>query len=294
MATVIASQAVISGAFSLTQQAIQLGYSPRFDIHHTSAHEKGQVYIPEVNWLLMFATVGLVFGFRTSTNLAAAYGMAVTTTMVITTMLAYFVARERWGWSLCARRLRHRRASWSSTWRSSARTSSRSSTAAGSRCWSRRGDLRGDDDLATGRQLVVRRLAESEVPLTQFFASVAAQAAGARAGHRHLHDRAAGRRAADSGAPPDAQQGAARAGRPADGVDRRRADGRSGNRRLRVEQAGERLLAGGREVRLHGRADVPAALERRAHARPRLARRGHHLLSGAPDAVHARRPAVSA
>jgi KUP system potassium uptake protein len=98
-ATVIASQAVISGAFSLTQQAMQLGYSPRFDIHHTSAEEKGQVYIPEVNWLLMFATVGLVFWFRTSTNLAAAYGMAVTTTMVITTILAYFVARERWGWN---------------------------------------------------------------------------------------------------------------------------------------------------------------------------------------------------
>src|SRR6185503_315777 len=92
-------QAVISGAFSLTQQAIQLGYSPRFNILHTSEHEKGQVYIPEVNWLLMIATVGLVLGFETSTNLAAAYGMAVTTTMVITTMLAFVVAKERWGWS---------------------------------------------------------------------------------------------------------------------------------------------------------------------------------------------------
>jgi len=100
MATVIASQAVISGAFSLTQQAVQLGYSPRFDIQHTSAHEKGQVFIPEINAMLMIATVGLVFGFRTSTNLAAAYGMAVTTTMVITTLLAYFVARERWHWSV--------------------------------------------------------------------------------------------------------------------------------------------------------------------------------------------------
>jgi KUP system potassium uptake protein len=99
VATVIASQAVISGAFSLTQQAIQLGYSPRFDIHHTSAVEKGQVYIPEINWMLMLATVGLVFGFRTSNNLAAAYGMAVTTTMVITTLMAYVIARERWGWS---------------------------------------------------------------------------------------------------------------------------------------------------------------------------------------------------
>ena len=78
MATVIASQALISGAFSLTQQAMQLGYSPRFDIHHTSAHEKGQVYIPEVNWMLMSRRSAWCSAFRTSTNLAAAYGMAVT------------------------------------------------------------------------------------------------------------------------------------------------------------------------------------------------------------------------
>src|SRR5207247_6773645 len=74
LATVIASQAIISGAFSLTQQAVQLGYAPRFDIHHTSSEEHGQVYIPEINVLLMIATAGLVAGFRTSTNLAAAYG----------------------------------------------------------------------------------------------------------------------------------------------------------------------------------------------------------------------------
>jgi KUP system potassium uptake protein len=100
VATVIASQAIISGAFSMTQQAVQLGYSPRFDIQHTSAHERGQVYIPDINWLLMVATVGLVLGFRSSTHLAAAYGIAVTMTMVITTMLAYVVAREHWGWSV--------------------------------------------------------------------------------------------------------------------------------------------------------------------------------------------------
>jgi KUP system potassium uptake protein len=100
MAAVIASQAIISGAFSLTQQAIQLGYSPRFDIQHTSAHEMGQVYIPEVNWMLMIATLGLVFFFRSSTNLAAAYGMAVTLTMIITTLLAFVVARELWRWDL--------------------------------------------------------------------------------------------------------------------------------------------------------------------------------------------------
>jgi KUP system potassium uptake protein len=98
LATVIASQALISGAFSLTLQAVQLGYSPRVQIEHTSARERGQIYIPSVNWALMASCIALVLGFRTSTNLAAAYGVAVTTTMAITTLLFYFVARERWGW----------------------------------------------------------------------------------------------------------------------------------------------------------------------------------------------------
>jgi KUP system potassium uptake protein len=99
MATIIASQAVISGAFSLTRQAVQLGYSPRMQIEHTSSDEIGQIYIPPVNWTLMVATIGLVLGFQTSSALAAAYGVAVTTTMVITTLLFYVVARELWGWS---------------------------------------------------------------------------------------------------------------------------------------------------------------------------------------------------
>lgn len=99
MATVIASQALISGAFSLTAQAVQLGYLPRVLIRHTSKKEYGQIYIPAINWLLMVACIGLVLGFRSSSNLAAAYGVAVTMTMAITTILFYFVARERWGWS---------------------------------------------------------------------------------------------------------------------------------------------------------------------------------------------------
>ena len=74
-ATVIASQAVISGAFSLTRQAIQLGYSPRMDIEHTSPEQIGQIYIPVINWGLMISCIGLVLGFRTSSNLAAAYGV---------------------------------------------------------------------------------------------------------------------------------------------------------------------------------------------------------------------------
>jgi len=100
MATVIASQAVISGAFSLTQQAIQLGYLPRERIIHTSQHEKGQIYIPKINWLLFLAIVFLVLEFKSSSNLAAAYGVAITTTMVITTLLAFVAMRKLWKWSL--------------------------------------------------------------------------------------------------------------------------------------------------------------------------------------------------
>jgi KUP system potassium uptake protein len=98
-ATVIASQAVISGAFSLTRQAVQLGYSPRLRIDHTSAEEIGQIYVPIINWGLMLACIGLVIGFRTSSGLAAAYGVAVTTTMGITTLLFFVVLTNRWKWS---------------------------------------------------------------------------------------------------------------------------------------------------------------------------------------------------
>jgi len=99
-AAVIASQAIISGAFSLTMQAIQLGYSPRLRVNYTSAQVIGQVYVPAVNWGLMAACIGLVVGFGSSANLAAAYGVAITTTMLITTILFYAVARHRWRWSV--------------------------------------------------------------------------------------------------------------------------------------------------------------------------------------------------
>jgi len=99
LATVIASQALISGAFSMTRQAVQLGYMPRVKIDHTSASEIGQIYIPGINWALMACTIGLVLGFRSSSNLAAAYGIAVTLTMLITTLLLYFVATKLWKWS---------------------------------------------------------------------------------------------------------------------------------------------------------------------------------------------------
>jgi KUP system potassium uptake protein len=98
MAAITASQALISGAFSLTQQAVQLGYSPRVTIVHTSRSEKGQIYIPTVNWLLMLACIGLVLGFQNATNLAGTYGVAVCGTMATTTVLFMAVSRERLDW----------------------------------------------------------------------------------------------------------------------------------------------------------------------------------------------------
>jgi KUP system potassium uptake protein len=99
-AAIIASQALISGAFSLTHQAVQLGYSPRMDIDHTSSHHMGQIYVPQVNWALMVGTIAIVLGFRSSSALAAAYGIAVTLTMVITALLLHVIATERWKWPL--------------------------------------------------------------------------------------------------------------------------------------------------------------------------------------------------
>ena len=99
LAAIIASQALISGAYSLTRSAVQLGYFPRVRIVHTSGETEGQIYIPEINWILMVACLALVLGFRSSGNLAAAYGIAVTGTMAMTSVLFYGVARGVWGWS---------------------------------------------------------------------------------------------------------------------------------------------------------------------------------------------------
>ena len=99
-ATVIASQALLTGAFSLSQQAVQLGFMPRLSIKHTSGAERGQIYVPSVNWALFIGAAGLVLAFKSSSNLAAAYGIAVTGTMLITTMLAAVVARRAWHWNL--------------------------------------------------------------------------------------------------------------------------------------------------------------------------------------------------
>jgi KUP system potassium uptake protein len=101
-AAIIASQALISGSFSITRQAIQLGLAPRLEVEHTSAREMGQIYVPQINWALMVATVVIVIGFGSSSALAAAYGIAVTLTMVITVLLLYVVMTERWKWPKAA------------------------------------------------------------------------------------------------------------------------------------------------------------------------------------------------
>jgi KUP system potassium uptake protein len=118
VATIIASQALISGAFSLTQQAIQLDYLPRFTVVHTSGEAHGQIYVPWVNWGLMILCIVLVLAFQSSADLAEAYGMAVTGTMAITSLLFYAFVRERWHWPRW-------RAAWSSgsSWSSTSRSS---------------------------------------------------------------------------------------------------------------------------------------------------------------------------
>jgi KUP system potassium uptake protein len=98
MATIVASQALISAVFSLTRQAAQLGFSPRVQVVHTSGSVMGQIYLPALNWILMVATVAIVLAFRSSDRLAAAFGLAVSTTMAITTLLFAAVARTRWHW----------------------------------------------------------------------------------------------------------------------------------------------------------------------------------------------------
>jgi KUP system potassium uptake protein len=100
LATIIASQAVISGAYSITQQAIQLGFLPRMQILHTSASESGQIYVPAINWLLLVAVIITCIAFQNSSAIAAAYGIAVTGTMLITTILTYFVLRYNWKYPL--------------------------------------------------------------------------------------------------------------------------------------------------------------------------------------------------
>ncbi len=211
MATVIASQALISGAFSLTQQAVHLGYWPRVKIVHTSGEQAGQIYIPEINHALMVACVALVLGFKSSSNLAAAYGIAVTGTMSITTVLLYSVAVQKWGWS---------------RWRAAAfclpllgvdlrlpqrqRTQGRRGRLVPAR--HRRGGVHDHDHVAKGARDPRGVHARGHAPDPALHAGRRGQPASSRERHRGLHDPAARRRTAGPPASPQAQQGAPRAG----------------------------------------------------------------------------------
>ncbi|GAG70843.1 unnamed protein product, partial [marine sediment metagenome] len=100
VATIVASQAVITGAFSVTRQAIQLGLLPRFGIMHTSESMAGQIYLPRVNWIMLIAVLLMVVVFKNSSNLASAYGVAISAQMVIESLIAFFVIWRMWGWKL--------------------------------------------------------------------------------------------------------------------------------------------------------------------------------------------------
>ena len=223
IAAVIASQALISAVFSLTRQAVQLGYSPRLEIQHTSATTMGQIYIKKINWALMFATIGLVLAFESSSNLAAAYGIAVTATMGITTILAYVITRHVWGWArwsallvtiplfgidlafFSANALKIAHGGWvplliasliyllMSTWK-------------------------------RGRQILGDAVARACVSVRPVPEGHPREAARARSRHGRVHDGKRRRHASDADAQPRAQQSAAHADRPADRHDRRRAD----------------------------------------------------------------------
>ena len=205
-AAIIASQALISGAFSLTQQAIQLGYCPRLDIEHTSHSEMGQVYVPQVNWALMLSTLVIVVGFGSSTALAAAYGIAVTLTMVITAVLLQVVATERWKWSPLVAYYRHRHLSDDRSglfWRERPEDHPRRMAAA--RHW--RSAVHADDDLEDRTQSSGSASDGARPADRGLSASSRGDAARACSGHGRVHDRATTRHSACARAQPALQQG---------------------------------------------------------------------------------------
>jgi uncharacterized membrane protein YgcG len=247
-AAIVASQALISGAFSLTQQAVQLGYSPRVTIKHTSYTERGQVYIPEVNWWLMVACIALVATFKTSSHLASAYGIAVTGTMTITTLLFYVVTRERWGWSrlqsgaltalflvvdlsfFSANLIKVEQGGWfplvlaaiiytlMSTWKQ-------------------------------GRRRLNEIMEEISLPM-DLFLGTSRNGSPPGSGHRGLHDFNAGG-AAGAAAPRQTQQGAASTGHSAVGHDRGDPSS-SGGGAARVHRSGPEILCPQGPLWIHG------------------------------------------
>ena len=217
MATIIASQAVISGAFSVTQQAIQLGFVPRLRITHTSESAAGQIYIPVVNWALMIMVILLVIMFGSSSNLAAAYGIAVTGAMLIDAVLISVVLLQLWNWNRfvaigAARSLLHGRRSLSR--REPAEDPRRRLVPASDR----RDRLHSADDLGQGPSAAHRPDGRSQ-PADGNFHQVGGIERGARARDGSVHDQLGERRSACAPAQPQAQQGSPRARDPADGPD---------------------------------------------------------------------------
>jgi K+ transporter len=229
LATVIASQAVITGAFSLTQQAVQLGLLPRMRLRQTSADFAGQIYLPAINWMLLAGVLVLILQFKTSSDMAAAYGIAVTGTMVVTTLLGYLVARHVWGWRrplalaailpfllldtifFGANILRVIEGGW------------------------HRARVRG----------------AAEHPPRRSRRGAGEAAARARAGHRRVPDRQSGSRTRRAAPQPQAQQGAARAQPGGQHPHRGPAGGR--RRTPRQGRAARRQFRGGRaDLWLHG------------------------------------------
>ena len=277
VATVIASQALISGAFSLTRQAVQLGYSPRVHVQHTSATQNGQIYIASVNWLMMVACIGLVLGFQESSKLAAAYGLAVTTTMVITTLIFFVVVHERFQWRLwfavplCAMFFVVDVAFFGATlfkipdggW---------FPLVAGAIVFTVFSTWR------TGHLLVSDRLLRRPLPLREFVSgSPRTLRSVLRARVRTCSATAGSRRPLCCRPPPPrfvARAGARRRGRDGE------APVRAPDTARRAGRSRRRLLPGERALRVHGRPRRPARARAAGRAARRLRPRHDHLLPG--------------
>ena len=286
-ATVIASQAVITGAYSLTSQAIQLGLLPRFEIRHTSAQQAGQIYMPRVNALLLVGVLLLVALFRSSSALASAYGIAVTGTMVVTGMMAFIVIWRMWRWSLVAaaalmvpflvidltflsaNMLKVVEGGWVPlalggvvmlvmyTWR-------------------------------RGTQAPVRQDPPARNAARRSGAHAGEKAAAARAGHGGVSHQRSEKRADRAAAQPQALQGAAREERHPHRRDHAHAAGRAG--KARAHRAGRLdLHAGAAALRLHGDAEHSQGAGDRAQARAAVRHHVDVVLPVAPGAAARRR-----
>jgi hypothetical protein len=274
-AAVIASQAVISGAFSVTREAIQLGFLPRMQVRHTSDEQIGQVYLPWINRMLMIMTLAVVLGFRSSDNLGAAYGIAVVGTMTIDSVLVMIVFRRLWNWSRARARgrpavpvrrprLPHRERGQGRAWRLVPARARQHHLHRHVDVAPRQGTRHARDQAGRPRARAVHRLDRRA-------------SAAARAGHGDLPHREPGRRAARAAAQPQAQQGAARAQHHAHRGNRRHANGRAGRMRVRAA-ARRRFLRGDAALRLrrgHGRA---AGARCDQELRPGARHDGHDVL----------------